>query len=145
MDGKKLNGIFIVGASRSGTNLMRAILNLHSIINITGETHYFDDLRPKLKGKIQRPLAQQTITQVEKYFLSLGHRTYDHGGNPNESLFNVEDLRQIAHEEGGTADDYFYAYCKLDSGVTTTNIGERKHHDIFFAYLIYCRLIQILR
>ena len=40
--------IFIVGASRSGTNLLRAAMNKHSTLWISGETHYFDDLRTRL-------------------------------------------------------------------------------------------------
>ena len=42
--------IFVVGASRSGTNLVRALLNAHSTLWISAETDYFDDLRPRLPG-----------------------------------------------------------------------------------------------
>ena len=49
--------IFVVGASRSGTNLVRALLNAHSRLWISAETHYFDDLRPRLPGNGTEPLA----------------------------------------------------------------------------------------
>ena len=49
--------IFVVGASRSGTNLVRALLNAHSTLWISAETHYFDDLRPRLPGNGTEPLA----------------------------------------------------------------------------------------
>ena len=50
--------IFVVGASRSGTNLVRALLNAHSTLWVSGETHYFDDLRPRLPGAALRSPAQ---------------------------------------------------------------------------------------
>ena len=41
--------LFVVGPSRSGTSLMRALLNGHADIALAGETHYFDDLRVTAK------------------------------------------------------------------------------------------------
>ena len=49
--------IFVVGASRSGTNLRaRAAERAQHALGL-GETHYFDDLRPRLPGDGTEPLA----------------------------------------------------------------------------------------
>ncbi len=37
--------IFIVGPSRSGTSMLREVLNRHPDVWITRGTHYFDDIR----------------------------------------------------------------------------------------------------
>ena len=82
----EINGInrpiFVVGASRSGTELMRSILNQHPSVSISTETHYFDDLRVKLKGHEQRGLTEQEAYRCEVYFRTAMHRRYGHRSEP---------------------------------------------------------------
>ena len=85
--------IFVVGASRSGTNLVRALLNAHSTLWISGETHYFDDLRPRLPGNGTEPLAGEDRDRCERYFLALSHRAFGQAGDPGESRFDRDELR----------------------------------------------------
>lgn len=66
--------IIIVGASRSGTTLLQEVLNRHSDVEITGETHYFDDLRPRLDNGRSKLTADQAQA-CRLYFASLT-RTY---------------------------------------------------------------------
>ena len=105
--------IFVVGASRSGTNLMRALLNAHSTLWISAETHYFDDLRPRLPRNGTEPLAGEDRERCERYFLSLSHRAFGQAGDPEESRFERDELRTLAAELGGSGDAYFEALCRL--------------------------------
>ena len=108
--------IFVVGASRSGTNLVRALLNAHSTLWISGETHYFDDLRPRLPGNGTEPLAGEDRERCERYFLALSHRAFGQAGDPGESRFDRGELRALAGELGGSGDAYFEALCRLRAG-----------------------------
>jgi hypothetical protein len=102
--------IFVVGASRSGTNLVRALLNAHSTLWVSAETHYFDDLRPRLP---EGPLAGKDRETCERYFLALSHRAFGQDGDPGESRLERDELRELAAELGGTGDAYFEALCRL--------------------------------
>jgi Sulfotransferase family len=105
--------IFVVGASRSGTNLVRALLNAHSRLWISAETHYFDDLRPRLPGNGTEPLAGDDRERCERYVLALSHRAFGQAGDPAESRFERDELRALAAELGGSGDAYFQALCRL--------------------------------
>jgi len=105
--------IFVVGASRSGTNLMRALLNAHSTLWISGETHYFDDLRPRLPGSGTEPLAGDDLERCERYFLALSHRAFGQAGEPEASRLDRDELRVLAQELGGSGDAYLEALCRL--------------------------------
>jgi hypothetical protein len=102
--------IFVVGASRSGTNLVRALLNAHSTLWVSAETHYFDDLRPRLPAG---PLDGEDRERCERYFLALAHRAFGQGGDPGESRIERDQLRALAEELGGSGDAYFAALCRL--------------------------------
>jgi hypothetical protein len=105
--------IFVVGASRSGTNLLRALLNKHSEIWMSPETHYFDDLRPRLSSGGTQPLDRAEREQCERYFLALSHRAYGQHGDPEESRIDRGELASLAAKLGGTGDSYFQALCML--------------------------------
>ena len=108
-----MNPVFVVGASRSGTNLVRALLNRHSELWVSAETHYFDDLRPRLAGGGSQPLEGADRDLCEEYFLALSHRAFGQAGDPAESRVDRENLRSLAQELGGTGDAYFEALCVL--------------------------------
>jgi hypothetical protein len=114
--------IFIVGTSRSGTNLTRAIMNRHDSLWISGETHYFDDLRLRLGQDPRAPLSDEARKRCEDYFLALEHRPYGQKGDPSESRLDVGQLRTVAGELGGHADAYFEAFCTLRA----TREGKRR-------------------
>jgi len=103
--------IFIVGASRSGTNLLRAAMNKHSTLWISGETHYFDDLRTRLDP--HAALLDGEAERCENYFRALEHRPYGQEGQPDAGDLNLEELRAEAHALGGHADAYFEGFCRL--------------------------------
>ena len=86
--------VFIVGPSRSGTALVRSLVNRHPDVHIANETHYFDDLR--------RTVAAAEVLSVEDrqvavdYFRALTHRPYGH--------FGEKDVDEIGAEQSRTAD-----------------------------------------
>ena len=105
--------IFVVGASRSGTNLLRALLNEHSEVWMSPETHYFDDLRPRLQGGGAARLGPEERARCEDYFLALSHRAYGQEGDPAGARVDREELRGLAAELGGSGDAYFKALCLI--------------------------------
>jgi hypothetical protein len=115
--------IFVVGASRSGTAMLRASLNRHPDVHIAGETHYFDDLRVSMGGREQAPLDEASRQRCEDYFLALAHRPYGHAGDPSASPLAGGDLRALADDTGLGSDAYFEAYCRLEAALE----GRRPH------------------
>ena len=104
--------IFVVGSSRSGTNLVRALLNAQSTLWVSAETHYFDDLRPRLPSGTVR-LEGEARERCEQYFLALSHRAFGQAGDPEQSSVERDELRPLAGELGGSGDAYFEALCRL--------------------------------
>ena len=109
--------IFVVGASRSGTNLLRALLNAHGEVWISPETHYFDDLRPRLASGGTARLGPDERDRCESYFLALAHRAYGQDGDPAAARVDRDELRALAAELGGTGDAYFEALCLIRARV----------------------------
>ncbi|MFI4883182.1 MAG: sulfotransferase family protein [Phycisphaerales bacterium JB064] len=128
--------IFICGPSRSGTAMVRAALNLHPLVHLSGETHYFDDLRVALGTGGDGPLTPEQVEQCEEYLLALGHRPYSHGGDPDKGRVSREDFRaRVAELAGGkapTADQCLRAYCELEARHHGKTIwGEKTPRHIF--------------
>lgn len=105
--------IFVVGPSRSGTTLVRRVLNAHPAVSIAPETHYFDDLRPRLGAQAQARLDDQGVRTVERYFLALGDGVYGQETDPERSRIDAGELRSEADSLGATADAYFEAFCRI--------------------------------
>ena len=106
--------VFICGASRSGTSLLAATIDLFDSIAVTGETHYFDDLRSQMKFQASSRLSPGALRdRVEDYFLALTHRPYGHTGDPTKGWMHREQLRAEAEARGASCDAYFEAFCIL--------------------------------
>src|SRR5437588_2113078 len=105
--------VFVTGPSRSGTTLVQAILNESDELWVVRETHYFDDLRPKLDGNGAALLSEANASRCERYFLALAHRPYGQGGIPDRANVDRDELRTQARELGWTGDAFFEAYCRI--------------------------------
>ncbi|NEQ65711.1 MAG: sulfotransferase [Symploca sp. SIO2D2] len=106
--------IFIVGTSRSGTTLLRNILNQHSDVWIVErETNYFADLRVQMAGFEQQPLSPEKAKLCQDYFLALTHKWYGGGGDPEKGWMSRTELQTLAESVGVGADSYFEAFCQL--------------------------------
>jgi hypothetical protein len=68
--------VFIIGSARSETELMRQILNRHSQVMIGMETHYFDDLRPRVGCTAQEPPDRGNKALADAYFAMLRRGAY---------------------------------------------------------------------
>jgi hypothetical protein len=120
--------VFIVGASRSGTAMLQSILNRNHDVRLAGETHYFDDLRPRVMGKPLDSMDAAERNICANYFRSLTVRPYGKKGDPDQSWLSREDLLDGARD----ADGVFDAYCKhLASRENATVWGEKTPRHVF--------------
>lgn len=124
--------IFLCGASRSGTALVRSLVNNDPDVHLAGETHYFDDLRAFLGERATTRLEGEWQRRAEDYFVALAHRPYGHGGVPEESPLPRERLRAEALALGGSGDAYFEAFCRIDARAHgASRWGEKTPRHIF--------------
>ena len=130
--------LFIVGPSRSGTAMMRSILNEHSSIHLVGETHYFDDLRTRQGFAPGFQLVETALLAAVDYFRALDDRPYGLRGNPERSSLSVAELRARSVALGGTSDAVFEAYCRIKAEWKDAIVwGEKTPRHVF-------RLAEIL-
>ena len=124
--------LFIVGASRSGTAMLRSILNRSPEISLAGETHYFDDLRPRLLGKSLSGMTEQERNACADYFRSQTVRPYGAKGDPEQSKLSRSELLTAAAAIGDSSDSVFEAFCRLRLRSTEARIwGEKTPRHIF--------------
>lgn len=124
--------IFVVGPSRSGTALMRSCLNNHSHVHLAGETHYFDDLRPRLDVDGDDIVQGRTQQLCEDYFLALTDRPYGHAGQASRSQLPRPLLRERAAALGSSPNAYFEAFCRLSAEAAgKERWGEKTPRHVF--------------
>ncbi|MEI4233982.1 sulfotransferase family protein [Roseovarius sp. D22-M7] len=124
--------LFIVGASRSGTAMLRSILMQNKIVSLTGETHYFDDLRPRFIGKNLDEIEEGDLEVCCDYFRAQTDRPYGKSGNPENSWLSRKELLATAKKLGTDVDSLFEAYCKLSASRSGAEIwGEKTPRHIF--------------
>jgi len=136
--------IFIVGTSRSGTTLLRNILNQHSDVWIVErETKYFADLRMKMAGFEQKLLDPEKAKLCQDYFLALTHKCYGEGGDPEQGWMNRTELQTLAESLGAGSDSYFEAFCWLCAQQNNkTRWGEKTPKHVFHLPEILTRYPQ---
>jgi len=124
--------VFIVGASRSGTAMLQSVLRRNPDIRLAGETHYFDDLRPRIIGTRLADLDAPDRDASVDYFRALTVRPYGKNGDPTQSTLSREELLARAEALGGTPDDLFEAYCKLIAEREGARVwGEKTPRHVF--------------
>lgn len=124
--------LFIVGASRSGTAMLRSILMQSDIVSLTGETHFFDDLRPRFIGKNLDEMESGDLEKCCDYFRAQTDRPYGKSGNPENSWLSRTELLSAAKKTGTDVDSLFEAYCKLSASRSGAKVwGEKTPRHIF--------------
>lgn len=124
--------LFIVGASRSGTAMLRSILNRAPQIELAGETHFFDDLRPRFEGRNLSEMTPEEKVVCADYFRSQFTRPYGMRADPEDSPLSRDDLLLAAAESGHNVDAIFEAYCRWYLSQSEAYIwGEKTPRHIF--------------
>ncbi len=133
MSTDRARAVFIAGPSRSGTALVRSLVNRHPDVHVANETHYFDDLRRTVPAT--GVLGPQDQRIAIDYFRALTHRPYGHFGDPAAGWLDGDELTARAMELGGRADDFLRAYCELSAqrerGTPAAVWGEKTPRHIF--------------
>ncbi|PCJ70536.1 MAG: hypothetical protein COA62_08135 [Rhodobiaceae bacterium] len=126
--------VFVVGPSRSGTAMMRSVLNSHSAVALAGETHYFDDLRTRKGFEPGVRLTSENASHATEYFRALDDRPYGMKGDPQKSPISNQAMVEQASASSTDidADAYFEAYCRLTADRQHKNIwGEKTPRHVF--------------
>ncbi|MBH0113835.1 sulfotransferase [Novosphingobium sp. YJ-S2-02] len=106
--------IFITGASRSGTELLRAVLNRHPEVHITGESHYFADPRARLADPA-RPTPREREALLD-HFMRVSMHGYGLPISPTQGPGRAR-LEQAWAREGQGADALFTASCRANAAL----------------------------
>lgn len=115
--------------------MLQSILNRNPDVRLAGETHYFDDLRPRMAGKTLGAMTAAERNACADYFRSLTVRPYGKKGDPEQGWLSRADLLEDARD----ADGVFEAYCKsLAARENATVWGEKTPRHVF-------RIAEILR
>lgn len=126
------NPIFIVGPSRSGTELVRSILNNARLIHISNETHYFDDLRPRLK-RPEIACDAEDGRLVAAYFEALRHHAYGlhRQSDARPAGADGTNTDRDAMSAAASADEMFEAYCRSKASGRAQVWGEKTPRHVF--------------
>ena len=122
--------IFIVGPARSGTELARSILNRHPAVYINVETHWFEDMRPRLERA-----GPSSAASIEAAAFLTGLRRRSYGlSNDTGSEQEITDLLAEAASvtTSGSTDALFEAFCHVEArkqGCATW--GEKTPRHVF--------------
>lgn len=111
--------------------MLHSILNNSRRINLAGETHYFDDLRPRVNGKRLHDMSEAKRNFCLDYFRSLDVRPYGMAGDPNQSSLSRHELLKEASNLGGGVDCLFQAYCQWRTREHGTIWGEKTPRHVF--------------
>jgi hypothetical protein len=112
--------------------MLSACLNACTSLHIAEETHYFDDLRPRLNKLRELHGPEEFGEIVENYFLALSHRLYGQAGDPERGKIQRDELRSLATDLGGTPDHVFEAFCRISARNKGKQIwGEKTPRHVF--------------
>ena len=101
--------IFVVGGSRCGTELVRQTLNRHPAIYLAVETHWFDDMRPRLRHPANPAPSERDA--ILDYLLSVDRHGYGLRATAI-SKDAKEALDRRWQATGAHADAAFEAFCR---------------------------------
>ncbi len=92
---------------------------------LTGETHYFDDLRPRFRDPASTRLEGAQLQECEQFFAALSER------HPRRAV-DLDALRREARRIGGGVDAYLEAFCRLQARRRGREIwGEKTPRHVF--------------
>ena len=112
--------------------MLRSILNRSPEVTLAGETHFFDDLRPRMQGKSLRGMTGEEREACADYFRAQRVRPYGMRADPEQSDLSREILLTTAEALGDNVDAVFEAYCRVWAEENHARIwGEKTPRHIF--------------
>jgi Sulfotransferase family len=134
--------IFIVGAPRSGTSLLRNLLNRHPAIGLCDESHYFYYVwrRRRAFGDLANAATRQRL--VDRYLATRRLRRLE---------IPLEDLAARLMREGTNYDAFFITLLRFYAAVHhKRRFGEKTPQHAFFVATLcewypHCRIIHLVR
>lgn len=137
-----LNPIFIVGAPRSGTSLLRNLLNRHPAIHLCDETYYFYYVytRRRFFGNLQNEVSRGLL--VKRYLATYRMRRLG---------LNLDALAEVLMRDGVSYESFFAALMRFYALAQEKNrYGEKTpQHALFSEELCdwypNCKLIHLVR
>lgn len=142
IDNSPVNPVFIVGAPRSGTSLLRVLLNRHPAFGLCDETYFFYYVyhRQNIFGDLQN--LQNRRVLIERYSETRRIRGLD---------VDLDALKQHLLEEATDYQNFFIALLKFFAQTKgKKRYGEKTPHHAFEAETLcriypQCRLIHLVR
>lgn len=137
--------IFILGVPRSGTTLLRLLLNAHSQIAICGEIHFFDQVK-----EIEKRLPELNNDNLDEFFNYLNNTYSLQKLTRKDELF--KNVKELLKKEKKATYEKFYSYlmeeyARLDNKKI---IGEKTPQNIRYVNDILkmfpnAKIIHIIR
>ncbi len=111
---------------------MCSVLNKHSDLCVSGETHFFDDLRVRFSDPMRGLHCGDDRRRCEDYFMSLTHRPYGHRGDPGQGWLDRGAFRAELPNDQASPDEYFVTFCEIMASRAGAQIwGEKTPRHIF--------------
>ncbi|MCP5054001.1 MAG: sulfotransferase, partial [bacterium] len=122
------NPVFIVGMPRSGTTLLRLMLNSHSKIAISTETHYFTHFKMELfkrKRFFNHWVASKALVRLNRHWPSAVTKMIDLGFDERGILDVLKDFR-------------FFKQSGLDTSQIEEHLtgGHKPYYNVYNAWLV---------
>jgi len=142
MDNEILNPVFIVGTPRSGTSLLRLLLNRHPDIGLCDETYFFYYVfhRQRTFGDLKDPVKREFV--VDRYLET---------DRARRLKLDMNSLRDTLIREGTDYRNLFASLMKFYADFHDKKLyGEKTPHHALEAELLCdlfpdCRLIHLVR
>lgn len=120
--------IFVVGPSRAGNTLMRAVLNGLPDVWLADETHYFEDLRLRLATASGGTQRARILAECQCFFEHIGSARYEHLGKDLRADVPKNEAKQAL----ASGDDMFAAYCRTAARAAGARVwGEKTPRHVF--------------
>jgi len=122
--------IFVVGAPRTGTTLMKEVLNGHPDVHLFEELHFFERIWDGRERFVEPDAPEATARAAE----ALWRVVADHGSEPDLSRTrSADDLRCGAREAGGGLAGLLAATLAANAGLhDATRWGDSTPQDVLY-------------
>ena len=122
---KQEKPLFILGVPRSGTTLLRLLLNAHSNIAICGEIHFFDQVQ-----EIKKKIPELNKDNIDRFIDYLNNTYSLQKLTRKDELFN--NVKQLLKNDIEISYEKYYLYLMKEyARLDNKEIIGEKHHKIY--------------